>query len=527
MTTFPSPDRTGYVIGLDIGTSGCRAVVFDGECRQLAEAAGEYPHLFPRPGWAEQDPDAIFAAVLKAVRQAVDAAQARPGQVRALGISAIFHGMLAVDAAGNPLTRANTWADTRAGRQAEEARKVVDAQAVYARTGCPIHPMYLPWKIAWLRETEPEVFKKAARFISVKEYIIHRLFGRFVVDLSVASATGLLDTHKLCWDDEMLSLAGIGPERLSEPVEGRTALRGMKQEYVDAMGLLPDTAVVLGAGDGVLSSLGTGTVDAGQMTVMIGTSGAARVMAREPRTDAQGRTWCYYLADGRWVIGAAINNGGLIHQWIQDNFWDWGWLADLRKATGGEPPRPREMMEAWAAEVPPGSEGLIFLPLLTGERAPYWNADARGVLLGLTMAHGRKHILRATLEGVCYRMRSIVDALIDVTGAPVEVRATGGFTHSKLWVQMLADVLGMELQTIRTEQASAFGAAFLAMVSQGMQPDLAAIRSKVEPAEGYAPREAEHALYDRLYKIDIDAYWALQDQFRALAEVRSNAGRVL
>ncbi len=486
----------------------------------MAEATGDYSHSFPRPGWAEQDPDAIFRAVLRAVHDAGQKAGAHPQQVKAVGISAIFHGMLAVDQEGSPLTKANTWADTRAGQQAEVARRQVDPQAVYRRTGCPVHPMYLPYKIAWLRESQPDVFQKAAKFISVKEYIIHRLFGRFQVDLSVASATGLMDTHKLQWDPEMLRIAGIGPERLSEPAEGRTALQGMDQGYADQMGLSPDTAVVLGAGDGVLSSLGMGTVEHGQMTVMIGTSGAARVMAREPRTDEQGRTWCYYLADGRWVVGAAINNAGLVHEWVQDNFWDWEWLEKA-----GEEPRKREWLNRWASEVPPGSEGLIFLPLLTGERAPYWNADARGVILGLSMYHNRKHILRATMEGVCFRMRSIVDALSDVVGRPSEIRATGGFVNSSLWVQMLADVLGQRLQTAKVEQSSAFGAAFLAMVSQGWQPDLPAIRAKVQADRNYDPHPEEQALYDRLYKINMDTYWALQDEFKALAEVRAEMGK--
>jgi gluconokinase len=375
--------------------------------------------------------------------------------------------------------------------------------------------MYLPWKIAWLRENDPSVFQRAAKFISVKEYILYRWLGRFVVDLSVASATGLLDTHCLRWDDDMLKVAGIGPERLSEPVEGRTAVRGIRQEYSDAMGVSSDTAVVLGAGDGVLSSLGTGTVDAGQMTVMIGTSGAARVMAPAPHTDKEGRTWCYYLADGRWVIGAAINNAGLVYQWAQDHLWDWQWLT-----LAGEELHKRDRMNSWSEEVPPGSDGLLFLPFLTGERAPYWNADARGVMFGLSVSHGRGHMLRAAMEGVCYRMRSIFDALSDVTGPPSEVRTTGGFTRSPLWVQMLTDVLGVPLHTAEVKEASAFGAAFLAMVSIGMQPDLAAIRSKIHLTGETQPDSGVSALYQQYYDIYMAAYWALQDQFRALARLR-------
>lgn len=502
---------TERIIGLDVGTTGTRAVVFDPEGRIYASATGEYPLLVPKPGYGEQDPEAILQAVVKALKEAVAKAGLAPGEVTAVGISAVMHSMIALGRDGTPLTKAWTWVDTRAVRTAERIKAQHDVAALYSRTGCPMHPMYLPAKIAYLRETAPDAFASAERFISIKEYLLWRLFGARLTDFGVASGSGLFHMEKMTWDDEALAIAGITKEQLSQPVEPTTIVRGLKQEYADEIGIAADTPFAIGSSDGTLSTLGVGAVQPGQMTAMIGTSGAVRAISERPTVDAQARTWCYYLAENRWVAGAAINNAGIVYRWVCDELLHLP-LVD-RDATYAS-------LVQEAALVPPGSNGLVFLPFLAGERAPYWNADARGVLFGLSLGHSRAHIVRATLEGVAYRMYSIFDALREVTGQPREVRTTGGFTKSPLWVQILADVFGECLSIPEVHEASSFGAAFLAMLGLGLAKDIADIQKLVRIVHRYEPDEGRHQRHQYFFDLYMRLYWHLQDQFAEIASIQ-------
>jgi gluconokinase len=504
-----------FVVGLDVGTSGTRAVLHDLAGAEIASAHREYPLETPRPGWAEQDPDRVWSASLQAIAD-VAALVPTGGTVAAIGLSTIFHSLVVVDHAGTPLTPSIIWADLRARRQVEYVRNQIDPMAVYRRTGCPLHPMYLPGKILWLREQRPERFARAACFGSIKDEIIARLTGRRIVDRSVASASGLFNFETNTWDAELLQTIGITVNQLPPVVEPTDTVGTLLPEVARVVGLPERTAVIAGAGDGVLSTLGVGAVEPGQMTVMIGTSGAARIAVDRPKVDSQARTWCYYLAQGRWIAGAAINNGGLALQWVREN------LLPGPVAPSGE--FDFETLAADAQQAPPGSGGLIFLPFLAGERAPYWNANARGILFGLATHMGPPHVARSTFEGVCYRMRSIVDALDEVAGPTREIRATGGFTRSAFWRQMLSDVLDRSMLLTDAPQASAFGAAGLALIGIGALATLEDVARLVGVTSGPQPENALHAIYDRIYRIYFDIYWANQDTFAKVAELQEDLG---
>lgn len=504
-----------YVLGLDVGTSGARAIVFALNGEPVATAHAGYPLETPHPGIAEQDPDRVWQAIVAAVSD-IAARLPNRGTIASIGVSTIFHTLLAVDRRGKPITRSITWADTRARQQVDDLRREIDATALYQRTGCPLHPMYLPGKIRWLREEAPEQFARVATFGSIKDEVLVRLTGRRVVDRSVASASGLFDLTSGTWDPPILDALGISTERLPVVVEPTDQVGGLTPEASAALGLPVGTPVIAGAGDGVLSSLGSGAIGPGQMTVMIGTSGATRLAADRPILDAQGRTWCYYLAMGRWIAGAAINNGGLACHWVRDNLM----------------PRPPsevgsfdfETLEAEAEQAPVGSGGLIFLPFLTGERCPYWNASARGMLFGLAAHHRPTHVARSVFEGVSYRMRSIVEALDETAGPTYELRATGGFARSSFWLQMLTDVLGRQMVLPLVEEASALGAAGLAMIGIGAVSSLEDVAQFVTARPGPIPDLAKHALYDRLYQLYLDIYWANQKQFGAIAALQDELG---
>lgn len=485
-------------VGLDLGTTGVRAVVFDGAAKQLGEATREYPLHTPRSGWAEQDADEVCDAALVCVRSAVRKARLRRPRV-ALGLSGTFHNVLPIDASNRPAGRALPWADTRASENAAWIKSNHDAGALYRRSGCPIHPMYLPAKLRWLGQHPA--------YRSLMEELTLRLTGRWACSRSVASGTGMLNMEARDWDAELLSIGGVKRRQLGELVEPTDVVGHLTDEAARATGLDSASVVVAGAGDGVLSSLGAGTIGPGQATATIGTSGAVRLVADTPKVDREGRTWCYYLAEGRWVAGAAINNGGIAFRWAAEKL--------LRAGA-----RAYERTYEWAEQVPPGSAGLLFLPFLTGERAPYWNADARGVLFGLAIDHDYRHVARATLEGICFRMRSIADALDEAAGPILEVRATGGYTRSPFWLQMAADVLGRTLVVPSVQEASALGAAELAMIGTGAVANLEATRQFVTTGAPIEPDVERGAIYGHTFDIWMRVYWKLTEEFAAIASLQ-------
>ena len=382
------------VIGVDLGTTSTKAIAFDTGGRQLATASAGYPLAEPHPGWAEQDPAQILDAVLDTVRAVVSEVD---GPVAALSFSSAMHTLIGLDAAGDPLTPSLSWADSRAAAQADRLRAAPGGLALHRRTGTPVHPMAPLPKLVWFREQRPELFARVACWAGIKDYVLSRLCGALVTDQSVASGTGLLDLGTLSWDQEALQLAGIGPERLPELVPTTTVLSGLSAEVADRLGLPAATPVVAGAGDGPLANLGLGAVHPGVAACSIGTSGALRVTVERPAVDPHGGVFCYALTEHRWVVGGAINNGGIV--------LDWAGRA-LAPDLGDQ---PAEALLELAGRVPPGSGGLVMLPYLLGERAPHWSGLPLGAYVGLTREHRREHLVRAAIEGVCLQLALVLD----------------------------------------------------------------------------------------------------------------------
>jgi gluconokinase len=371
--------------------------------------------------------------------------------------------------------------------------------------------MYPMTKIAWLLKQQPETARRSTRFGSIKDYVFSLLTGEWVVDRSIASGSGLYNLWKLEWDQELKQFLGISEDSLPRVVS-TTYSRPLSSEATRRTGLPAGIPVVIGAGDGVLVNVGIGAVRPGQMSATIGTSGAVRMLSDRPQTDERGRTWCYNLTDTRWVLGGAINNGGIVLRWLRDNFAPAELLEAEKRGVD-----PYDLLTSAASKIPPGSDGLILLPFLLGERAPNWNADARGVLFGLTLRHGRDHLVRAVLEGVCYRMNSILLALEQVAGAVREIRVSGSFTNSEFWLQMLADVFGRTVNLPRINEGAAFGAAVLGFISAGVLHDIADTGDLVTVARSFQPEPAAVAAYQRLYPIYEQVYAGLQPAFTAIS----------
>ncbi|MBW4651139.1 MAG: gluconate kinase [Kastovskya adunca ATA6-11-RM4] len=502
-----------YFMGVDVGTTTTKAIVFsvEGEAKGIGNKG--YDIISPKPSWAEQDPKKIFGAVLAAVCDAIEKAGVSSQEIAAVGFSAAMHSLLAVDGKGEALTNAIIWADNRSIEQAQQLKKDNTGQELYQRSGTPIHPMSPLTKLMWLREHEPEMLNKAAKLISIKEYIFYQLFERYVVDYSMASVTGLFNLRQLNWDAKALATAGIRREQLSELVPTTHILRGMKSEYAAAMGLNADTPIVIGASDGVLANLGVGAIKPHQVAVTVGTSGAIRSLVDAPLTDPQGRTFCYPLTEKYWAIGGASNNGGIVLRWFRDRFSDRE--IEQAKLEGLD---PYEVMIREASQVSAGAEGLICLPFLSGERAPYWDANARGVFFGIGQHHTRSHFIRAVLEGIVFSMYNIYAALRELAGETESILVSGGFARSELWRQMMADVFEQEVLLPEVYEASSFGAAILAMYAVGAIKELTEVEDMIHITQRHQPDASLCKTYGDLFPIYKRLYANLVEEFSAIAD---------
>lgn len=497
------------VMGVDMGTTGVRAVLFDRDGTQVGLAYEEVPMLCTQPGMSELDPEGVFRATLSVMRRVLQesggaagvptagaheaGAPRAPMTLQAIGFSTQMHSFLAVDGEGTPLTNVLTWADSRPLPQSLELERRYDAADLYRRTGCRVqHPSYPLSKILWLKATRPDAFAAARRFLTLKSYVLFRLYGVHVADRTDASCTALLGIRTFRWDDDILhGILEIGADRLPEVVDCTFLLRGMRKEYADHIGIPADLPVAAGSGDGILANLGCGVIDDTAMSCTIGTSGALRVAVGEPLLDPHQRTWCYCFTQDTWVAGGAVNNGGLVLRWLRDLMREQFSLEADRAGVGGV----YALFDRYAREIPPGSDGLLFLPLLTGDRSPDWNASARGLLAGMDLSHDRRHLVRAAMEGVLYRMMTVYEVLASMNDRPVRIMANGGYVSSDIWLQIQADLFGKEIAVAGVEEASAFGAAYLAMAATGMVPDLRHPLPAMAPRRTIRPDEANHEIY--------------------------------
>jgi len=414
------------LIGLDIGTTNVKAVAFSDTAEVVANAERANRILSPQPGWSEQDPETVFQNVLEVLSETTrQTTQSRPAsKLRGIVFSAAMHGLVAVDKEGQPLTNFLLWSDLRADELAKDLRQSGDGLEIYRKTGVPIHAMSPLCKLIWLRKNQPEIFQKAHKFLGIKEFVWQKLTGKFQSDLSVTSATGLLNIWKNDWDETALALAGIAAEQLPELVSPSLASQ-LSESWKLSESSLVGAPLIIGASDGALANLGSGATEPGQVAVTIGTSAAIRMVTHEPVLDEKMRTFCYRLDENRCIVGGASNNGTNVLEWLRTSVF--------------QSPLDAEHFANQAIDAPPASDGLFFLPYLYGERAPLYDASARGGFHGLAARHMQAHFVRATMEGVLFNLKIIAEAL-EVRQPIRTLHAGGGFSKNKLWVQMLADI---------------------------------------------------------------------------------------
>ena len=471
-------------IGVDIGTTNVKALAMLPDSGQIvAHASVPLDTLTPQPDRAEQNPAEIWTAFIAVMQEVCREVTEKNHTIASVSFSTAMHSLMAIDKAGNPLTNIVLWADNRADAEADylHNQQPLVARALYLATGIPMHPMLPLCKLMFWHRTEPGLLKKTAKFVSIKEFLWHKLTGEFAVDYAIANATGLFDTTRLAWSDTALQLAGIRAEQLSEPVP--TTHRQPYHPGPDNLGLPPQTPLLIGASDGCLANLGAGAIGAGITTITIGTSGAVRQTVRQPLRDEQGRLFCYILDDGYYVVGGPTNNGANVLQWLSENL--------TRQRTSA--------VLSEAATAPPGADGLLFLPYLLGERAPLWNANVRGAYLNVSGQHNRAHFTRAALEGVLLNLLT-TNQLLDRQTIPTRViHANGGFAQSAFWVQMLADIAGVPVRLNASNESAATGAILLNLKADGAVGSLDEAAGRVAFGPTFSPDAGRHETYQNTF----------------------------
>ncbi|CAH1853006.1 gluconokinase [Convivina intestini] len=502
-----------YMIGVDLGTTSTKAVLFDDQNQVVAQANYGYPLYRDEPDMAEEDLDEIFVAFSNALGSVIRQANLADGnKITAVSFSSAMHSLIAFDKDWKPLTRVITWADTRAVEFADDLKKSGLGQEIYSKTGTPIHPMAPLSKLLWLKNAHPDIFQKAAHYLGIKEYLFHRLFGANKMDISIASGTGLFNIFNLEWDSQALELTGLKPEQLPKPVSPYEYETKMVAEYAAVLGIPADTPFVYGAGDGPLSNLGVDAVKPGVAAITVGTSGAIRVVSDKPVIDPKGRTFTYALDKDHWVVGGPVNNGGDVFRWARDN------LFDAEKSTAALLGRDAyDLMTEIASRIPAGSNGLLFHPYLGGERAPIWDANARGSFFGLNHSHTRANMLRAVLEGITFNIYMVSLALEEVVGNLESIQATGGFAHSPLWRQMFADIFEQPVTVPESIESGALAAVIVAQKALGKIDDLYEISKYIGKSATYQPNPENYEAYRELAPIFIRLSRQLQTEYDNIA----------
>ncbi|CDQ18536.1 gluconate kinase, FGGY family [Halobacillus karajensis] len=503
---------TNFMLGIDIGTTSTKAVLFNEKGDVIQKESQGYPLHTPDISTAEQDPEEIFQAVVTVMTAIMK--DHKDKKISFVSFSSAMHSLIAVDKDGHPLTPCITWADNRSEAWTQKIKHEWNGHNVYRRTGTPIHPMSPLSKVTWLVQEHPEIDSKTCKYIGIKEYIFHKFFDDYVLDHSLASATGMMNLEKLDWDEEALNIAGISRDKLSRLVPTTEAFTPCNRPLADKIGLDAETPFIIGASDGVLSNLGVNAIGKGEIAVTIGTSGAIRTIIDKPQTDEKGRIFCYALTEDHWVIGGPVNNGGMILRWIRDEFA--ASEIETAKRLGID---PYEVLTKIADGVRPGAEGLIFHPYLAGERAPLWNPDVRGSFFGLTMSHKKEHMIRASLEGIIYNLYTVFLALVECMDTPVtRIQATGGFARSGVWRQMMADIFESEVVVPESYESSCLGACILGLYATGKVESFEVASEMIGSTHQHTPEEEAAKEYRQLLPIFIDLSRRLSSDYTRIAE---------
>ena len=483
----------GHVLGIDVSTTATKAVLIDEWGAVVGVGASAYGFSVPRPLWSEQDPELWWDGAVDAIRSVLATTGVPADDVDAIGLTGQMHGAVLLDAAGDVLRPAILWNDQRTAAECDAIRDALGPERLIAITGNDALTGFTAPKLVWVRDHEPDVWRRIAHVLLPKDYLRLRLTGEYALDKADGAGTLLFDLAARDWSAEVLDVLRIERAWMPPTWEGPEITGNVTPEAATATGLRAGTPVVAGGGDQSANAVGVGAVTVGTMALSLGTSGVIFATTDRPLYEPHGRVHAFcHAVPGRWHLMSVMLSAGGSLRWFRDAIVPGVEFGDLVDA---------------AAEVPAGSRGLVFLPYLSGERSPHPDPLARGAFVGLTLTHDRRHLTRAILEGVAFGLRDGLDLMIEAgTPVPGQIRASGGGTESPLWRQILADVLGAEIATVSTSEGAAYGAGVLAAVGAGWYPSVEAASAALVTAmpvaspgpDTEAYRDA-HAIYRELY----------------------------
>jgi len=496
------------LLGLDVSTTGAKALLIDDKGGIVSSATTPLTLSTPRPLWSEQEPADWWAGMTTSIRQALEEAGASGDDVAAIGLTGQMHGLVLLDEQGEVLRPAILWNDQRTGDQCDEIRRRLGKKRLIQITGNDALTGFTAPKILWVQENEPEVFAKARHVLLPKDYIRYKLTDAYAMDRAGGAGTILFDLASRTWSDEVIGALDIPAEWLPPTFDGPEITGHISAAAAAETGLAEGTPVVGGGGDQAAQAVGVGAVQPGIIALTLGTSGVVFATTESPLVEPEGRlhAFCHAVPDRWHFMGVMLSAAGSL-QWYRDTLAPDVDFDDLLAET---------------ATVPPGSEGLLFLPYLTGERTPHPDPLARGAWVGVTVRHTRAHMTRAVLEGVAFGLKDSFTLIQEAGLATIEqVRVSGGGAKSALWRQVLADVLNVELVTVNTTEGAAFGAALLAGVGAGHYDDVpSACEAMIQVTGRTTPGDAA-ATYPAYYERYQALYPALAGEFKAIAGVVS------
>ncbi len=503
------------LLGIDVGTSGSKALLIDERGQVLAAATYDYPMYTPRPMWAEQNPEDWWTATVGAIRKVLRDSGIDAGRIAGIGLTGQMHGLVMLDKQGNVLRPCIMWNDQRTGPQCAAITEQIGAKRLLELIANPVLPGFTAPKIVWVRENEPEIYAKVTQILLPKDYIRYRLTGAYATEVSDASGTALLDVQKRRWSHEMLEALGISASWLPECLELTFPDATISADAADHTGLRTGTLLVGGGGDQAAQAVGSGIIEQGIVAVTLGTSGVVFAATERFLVEPEGRLHSFcHAVPGQWhLMGVMLSAGGSL-RWFRDS------LAQSEVAQAVASGRDAyDLLCEEASRAPAGSEGLIFLPDLTGERTPYPDPYARGVFFGLTLRHSKEHMTRAVLEGVAYGLRDSLELMRNMGLQITQIRASGGGAKNPLWRQILADVFDTEIVLTSVTEGAAFGAALLAGVGAGIYRDVAEACKETVQLTGSAHPGPARDVYEDYYSIYRELYPALEQQFKRVSAV--------
>jgi xylulokinase len=493
----------GYVLGIDASTTATKAVLIDGSGAVVATAAADYGFDVPHPLWSEQDPHLWWDGAIAAIGTVLASTGVAGSEVEAIGLTGQMHGAVLLDATGEVLRPAILWNDQRTGPECESIRQAVGPTRLIEITGNDALTGFTAPKLVWVRDHEPDVWRRVRHVLLPKDYVRLRLTGEYAIDKADGAGTILFDLAARDWSAEVLTALGIDPAWMPRTWEGPEVSGTVTTEAAAATGLRAGTPVVAGGGDQAANAVGVGAVRSGTVALSLGTSGVVFATTDRPIHEPRGIVHAFcHAVPGRWHMMSVMLSAAGSLRWFRDTLAPGIEFGDL---------------VGRAAEVPAGSGGLLFLPYLTGERSPHPDPLARAAFVGLTISHDRRHLTRAVLEGVAFGLRDGLDLMVEAgMPAPAQIRASGGGTASPLWRQILADVLGAEIATVNTTEGAAYGAGLLAAVGAGWYPTVEAAVDALVRAVPVAAPGPDAERYAQAHAVYRDLYPALAPTFRRL-----------